>query len=1074
MKQLNSLKKVLTLALFLCVQSLWAQERVISGRITSSDDGSGIPGVNVVVKGATQGTVTDATGNYRISIGADVNFLVFSSVGYIRQEVEVGNRTTVDVVLQVDTRQLDEVVVTALGLTQQKKSLTYSVQEVKSTELLQSREANIVNALNSKVAGVQIISNGGTPGAGASINIRGKNSFTGASQPLFVVDGIPMNNSFRGGGGSGVDVPNRAVDINPDDIETISVLKGPAAAALYGIQGGNGVVLITTKKGAKSDKRTTTVNFNTSYAVENINKTFPLQQEFAQGSGGVFSDAPTQTFLFGPRLSDLRYNGVPDVLSPLGRIVPATDPSARQDQLVRPFDNQGNFWQTGTTWNNHVSIMSGNKDGNLYFSIGHLDQKGIIPNNTFGRTTVKLSGETALSDKFRLSSSATYTRSGGNRIGRGDNFTGPVQGLYRNPAHFDIFNGQSDPRNPIAYQFPNGSQRNFRNRNQIDAMNPADLALGPDGPLWTVNQNAFIDDVHRLNGYVQLNGQILPWLKGLWRGGVDLFSDNRLQTYNVGSFGGDGRYGRVVEETYLDRTFNSDFVLTAEKKVGDFNLTALLGHNHFATQSNYNRIDGNTFNQPDFFNISNATIYANPQQSLVRRATYAAFASVKADYKDMIFLELTGRNEWASTLPKDNNSFFFPSASLSASLTDMFGLQDNKTFSLGKVRLSYASAAQIPAAYSTENFFFRASAVNGFGNGISFPVQGSNIGGVTLGNTLGNPTLKPETNNTFEIGTNLHFLSDRITLDFTYYNSLSRNLLTPLQIAASSGFTTRNVNAGEVRNRGIEAILTLTPLKKDDLRWDMTFNFTRNRNIVESLPEGLAFINLPGFGTIFTPRLIPGQQFGVFYGTGWLRDDQGRRIIGDNGFPIRQDNVLIGNPNPNYLLGIRNTVSWKGLSLSFLFDIRQGGDVWNGTEAVLTNIGATMRTLQRGEQVVFEGVRRDGTPNTQAVTLTQQNWFQQDGRATGAAGVHEQFVEDASWVRLRDLTIGYTLPKSIAQKLKMKSLDVSVFGRNLWLLTNYSGVDPENNLYGISAAQGLDYFGNPNTRSMGISLNASF
>ncbi len=1062
-----------------CCCMLWAlpalaQEKVVSGKVTSGEDNNVLPGVNVVVKGVNKGAVTDAEGNYKVSLPAGANILVFSYIGYLTQEMEVGTRSVVDVVMKVDARQLNEVVVTALGLTQQKKSLTYSVQELKGAEIIQAREANIVNALNGKVAGVQIVSNGGSVGAGASINIRGKNSFTGNSQPLFVIDGVPVSNAFRGGGSSGVDVANRAVDINPDDIESISVLKGPAAAALYGIQGGSGVVVITTKKGSRSEKRSTTVNFSSNYSVESINKNFQLQDQFAQGNNGVFGDLPTVTNMFGPRFTDLRYNGVPDVLSPLGRVVLASDPTARQDQAVVPFDNQAKFWQTGTSWNNHVSITSGNRDGNLYFSMGHLDQKGIIPRNTFARTTVKLSGETALNSKIRLSSSATYTRSGGNKVGRGDNFTGVVQGLYRTPRNFDVFNGQNNPYDPVAYQFANGSQRNFRNRNQIDGMNPSDLGLGPDGPLWTVNQNPFVDEVNRLNGFAQLNYEILPWLKALWRGGVDIFSDQRTQTFNVGSFGGDGRFGRVLEQTFLERTFNSDFVLTAEKKVGDLNLVLLLGHNHFVNHVTFRSIDGNTFNQPNFLNISNATIYANPQQSLTRRATYAAFANLKADYKEMVFLELTGRNEWASTLPKDNNSFFFPSASLALSITDMLGMQDNKTFSLGKLRLSYANAAQIPAAYATETFFFRAGASDGFGQGINFPIQGSNIGGVSLANTLGNPGLKPETNSTFEIGTNLHFLSDRITLDLTYYNSQSKNLLTTLQVSGASGFTGRSVNAGELRNRGIEAVLNVTPVRNENIKWDITFNFTRNRNVVTALPDGLAFINLPGFGTIFTPRLVPGEQFGVFYGSGWLRNEQGERIIGDNGFPVRQDNIRIGNPNPDFLLGIRNSLSYKGITLSFLWDIRQGGDMWNGTEAVMTNIGATVRTAQRGESTVFEGVRRDGTPNTQAVTLTQANWFQADGRATGAAGVHEQFVENASWFRLRDFSLGYSLPKVWASKLKMKALDVSLFGRNLILITDYTGVDPENNFYGLSPAQGLDYFGNPNTRSFGISLNASF
>jgi TonB-linked SusC/RagA family outer membrane protein len=1067
-------KAILTFALLFIHVLVFAQERTIGGKVTAKDGGA-LPGVNVVVKGTTSGAITDAEGNYKIAAPANATALVFSFIGYLSQEVQIGNRTVVDVALEEDTRQLQEVVVTALGLTQQKKSLTYSVQEVKGSEILQSRELNVVNALNSKVAGVQIISQGGSAGAASSINIRGKSSFQGSSQPLFVVDGVPINNSFRtNSSSSGVDVPNRAIDINPDDIESISVLKGPAASALYGIQAGSGVVVITTKKGSKSEKRSTTVQFSSNYSVETVNKTFQLQDEFAQGTGGVFSDAPGQTFIFGPRFTDLRYDGVPDVLSPLGRVVPSTAANARQDLLVTPFDNQAKFWQNGTTFNNHVSLMSGNKDGNLYFSLGHLDQKGVIPLNTFSRTTIKLSGETALNDKLRLSASATYTRSGGSRVGRGDNFTGVTQGIYRTPRNFDNFNGQDDPTNPTAYVFSNGSQRNFRNRNQIDGMNPSDAGLGPDSPLWTVNRNPFVDEVNRLNGYTQINYQVLPWLKAMWRGGVDVFSDRRLQTFDIGSFGGDGRFGRVFEEVYLDRTFNSDFLLTAEKKFGDFNISALVGHNHFANNVTFTRLAGNTFNVPGNVNIGNATVIENPSQNLARRATYALFSSIKFDYKDLIFFEFTGRNEWASTLPVQNNSFFFPSASMGIALTDLFGLQDNKYFSLGKLRLSYANVGNIPGAYQTETFFFRAGASDGFGNGIAFPIQGSNIGGATLSNTIGNPNLKPESNSTFEIGTNLHFFSDRITLDLTYYHSRNKNQILSVPIASSTGFTARNINAGELENKGIEAILNFVPVKTENFRWELGFNFTRNRNFVVSLTEGLQSVLLAGFGTIFQPRLVPGQQFGTFYGSGWLRNEQGQRIIGDNGFPIRQDNLVIGNPNPNYLLGIRNQISWKDLTLSFLWDIRQGGDVWNGTEAVMTNIGGTVRTEQRGQQIVFDGVRRDGTPNTQAVTLTQANWFQADGRATGAAGVHEQFIEDGSWFRLRDVSLSYSLPKTIASKIKMKGLNLSVYGRNVLLITNYSGVDPENNLYGIGASTGLDYFGNPNTRSWGISLNASF
>ncbi|WP_266366966.1 SusC/RagA family TonB-linked outer membrane protein [Tellurirhabdus rosea] len=1051
-----------------------AQERTLSGRVTTGPENAPLPGANVVAKGSSRGTTTDADGAFRLTVPGDTRQLVISSVGHNTQEVEIGTQTVFNVKLQEDSRQLNEVVVTALGIRQEKRALNYSLQEVKADEIIRAREPNVVNALNGKAAGVQIISQGGSPGAAASINIRGKSSFQGNSQPLFVVDGIPVNNSYRSTGlSSSVDNSNRAVDINPDDIESISVLKGPAATALYGIQAGSGVVLITTKKGSRSDTRRTTVTFNSTASVEQVNKLFPLQDVYAQGTNGAYSDAPGQTFIFGPRISDLRYSSsLTDPRYPQGKIVPATDPTANASAPVQVFDNQRNFYQTGRTFNNHLSISSGNRNGNLYFSIGRLTQEGVIPLNTFDRTTAKLSGETELSPKLRLSSSLTYINSGGQRVGRGDNFVGVTQGIYRTPPHFDIFNGQDDPTNPVAFQFPNGSQRHYRNQNQIDGMNPADAGLGPDSPLWTINKNPYRDRVDRLQGYVQLNYQILPWLGAMFRAGADVFADRRVHAFDIGSFGGDGRFGRIFEDTYINKTFNTDFLLTADKKFGDIGLTALVGHNFFNNDETRSYLDGNTFNQPGLFNISNATVIANPLQSRFRRRTFAAFASAKLDYQGWAFLEGTVRNEWASTLPEQNNSFLYPSVSGGVILTDALKL-NSSVLSYLKIRGSYAQVGNIPEPYQTETFYVRASASDGFGNGISFPIRGSNIGGSTLGNQIGNPDLLPENNSTLEFGADLGFFENRIRLDATYYRSRNRNQIIAVPMASSSGFTSKRINAGELENKGIEAILTVIPVKTSSFQWEASFNFTRNRNLVVSTVNNEPIL-LPGFGTIFQPRLVPGQQFGVFYGSGWRRNEAGQILIGNDGFPIRQDNLLIGNPNPDFLLGIRNSLSFKGLTLSFLWDIRQGGDVWNGTEAVLTNIGATMRTLERGQQRVFEGVRQDGTPNTQAVTLTQANWFQANGRATGAAGVHEQFIEDASWVRLRDVNLSYRLPAKWFGNGLVKGVELTAFGRNLLLFTKYSGVDPENSLYGLSPAQGLDYFGNPNTRSAGLSLNATF
>ncbi|MCU0446010.1 MAG: SusC/RagA family TonB-linked outer membrane protein [Microscillaceae bacterium] len=1073
------MRKIL-LSFLLLSSLLWsealAQERTVRGKVMDTNTKTGIPGVSVIVKNTTTGTVTDANGNFSI-VAQPQNVLEFRVIGYLTQEVIVGEQSTFEISLAEDVQQLGEIVITALGLEQEKRSLTYSVQNVKGDELLKSREVNVVNALNSKVAGVQITSLGGSAGAGSGIRIRGINSFGGARQPLFVVDGIPINNTTRTtSSAASVDVPNRAIDINPDDIETISVLKGPAAAALYGVQGGSGVVLITTKRGSQTDKRTTSVNFSSSFSVETVNKLFELQDEFAQGTGGVYNDAPGSTFMFGPRFSDLRYSSQFDARYPQGRIVPATDPTARANAVVTPFDNQESFWQAGNTANNHFSIQSGNRDGNLYFSVGHLNQTGIIPLNSFARTTIKLSGEANVTNKIKVGASISYVNSGGRRVGRGDNFTGVVQGLYRTPRNFDIFNGQSSPTNPIAFRFPNGSQRHFRNQNQIDGMNPSDLGLGPDSPLWTVNNNPFNDRVDRLFGFARLSYQILPWLNVMGRVGTDVSTDQRTHAFDIGSFGADGRFGRIFQDTYIDRIINSDLIITANKSFGKFNFNWIIGHNFYNQVNKSNYIDGNTFNQPGIFNINNATIISNPVQRFSSFRTFGVYTNFRMDYENMAFLELTGRNEWTSTLPTENNSFFFPAVSAGVFLNDLFKIPEQKYLTYAKIRASYAFAGNgAPGTYLTDTYFVRASASDGFGNGISFPLRSNNVGGTTLSNTLGNNELKPELTATLELGADIALFKNRISIDFTYYRSRSTNQIVRVTYPTSSGFSGKFINAGELENKGIEVVLNTKPLKIGSFNWDLSFNFTRNRNVVISLTEGLPEILLPGFGTIFQPRLVPGQQYGVFYGSGWRRNEQGTLIIGADGFPIRQDNLLIGNPNPDFLLGIRNTFTYKNLSLTFLWDIRQGGDVWNGTEAVMTNVGATVRTEQRGQQIVFDGVLANGERNTQAVTLTQANWFQNNGRATGASGVHEQFIEDASWVRLRDINLTYRLPSKLLGRTKfIKAMDITVFGRNLLLFTKYSGVDPENNLYGISGSNGLDYFGNPNTRSMGASLNITF
>lgn len=465
-----------------------AQQRTVTGKVSSSDDGLGLPGVNVVVRGTSTGTMTDADGNFSIVVPNESSVLVFSYVGYATQEITVGANSVINLSLVVDAKTLSEVVVTAFGLEQQKRALTSAVQEVSSSEILKSKETNIVDALNAKVAGVQVIRQGGSAGAAASITIRGNSSISGENQPLFVVDGIPINNSFRTFARSAsVDVSNRAIDINPNDIESITVLKGPAATALYGQQGGSGVVIITTKKGAKQDPKNVRVDFSSNYSVDKIINYFPSQMFYSQGDNGVFGN-PTFSH-FGPPLTTLRYDGTNlNPLDPRGRIVDMNHPSAIADATLTPVNNQKNFFTNGSTFDNNVSISGSTAKGNHLLSIGNYAQKGIIPNNTFDRFSVRLTSDNMIRDDFRLIGSANYVNSKGTRFGRGDNFSDAVQGTFRTPPSFD---------NTLGYVLPNGHQRSFN----YNITNPD--AGSPDNPFWTVNNNPFNDNVHRLIGYVQ-------------------------------------------------------------------------------------------------------------------------------------------------------------------------------------------------------------------------------------------------------------------------------------------------------------------------------------------------------------------------------------------------------------------------------------------------------------------------------------------------------------------------------------------------------------------------------------------
>ncbi|NMM49343.1 SusC/RagA family TonB-linked outer membrane protein [Marinigracilibium pacificum] len=1041
-------------ALLLLMFQTLAQESTVTGTVTGAN-GEGIPGVNVLIQGTGRGVVTDISGNYSIGIPSSDVTLVFSSIGYVSQEIPVGARSTINVVLQEDVQQLSEVVVTAVGIEQSQRELGYSVQEVKGDNLTKSKEPNLVNALNSKAAGVNVYSSSGDPGSSSSIRIRGNTSIFGNNSPLFVVDGVPIDNSQfgtaadNGPGVDGTNTSNRAVDINPEDIESISVLKGPAATVLYGIRAANGAIIITTKKGVKNTKPS--ITFSTSFEVTEVNKLPDLQREFSQGRNGVFRGPETfEGFSWGERIDEN-----PD---------------------LNGYNSFETFFIRGLNSDNNISVRGGTENVRYYASAGYLRQEGISPNSEFERYSFKSNISADLTEKFTASISANYVNSGGVRMQQGSNLRGIMLGLVRNAPSFDIGNGktgQDAADDPATYTNPDGTQRSYRNGIY-------------DNPFWVVNKNYTTDEVNRIIGFVSFDYEIIDNLKATYKLGIDQYSDRRLGRVDIVP---DWNPGQIRNDNIYSRDLNSDFYITYNKDFdGDFSINALLGHNYYKSNVRINTVIGNTLSQPGFYNIANASDVVS-FENINQRELVGVFANVKLGFRNFLFLNLSARNDWSSTLPEGDNSFFYPAVSLGFDFTQAFNMQSS-FLSYGKIRASYGQVGNDAPLYATQNYFTQAV---GGGDGfiadavIQFPFLGNNA--FEQNGVLANNNLRAELTSTFEVGADLKFFDNRLGLDVTYYYSETKDQIIPVDISSSSGYLNRIQNAGLISNEGIELVLNGVAYESDNFSWDISLNFTAYETTVEELAEGIDNIFLNGF-TSTSSRAIEGEPFGVLFGQGFQRTDDGQLIIGTDGFPLQAaDPKIIGDPNPDWLMGISNSFQFGDFNFSFLWDFRYGGDVWNGTNGVAEYFGVTQETAdyrgEAGQNVVFEGVVQSGTDdagnpiyvtNTQQVDLNNNaigigsNKWQRYGFGT----LGEENVQDASWIRLRQVSLSYSFPRSVMESGPFDGLDITLTGRNLLLFTPYTGIDPETNLTQTSNGFGLDYFNNPNTRGYSIALRFTF
>jgi len=1010
------------------ISAMVAQERTVTGTVTSSGDGMTLLGVNVIIKGTNQGTVTDMDGKYSITV-SETATLLFSSVGFASKEVVVGNQSQITISLQEDLESLDEVVVTSFGIEQSKKSLGYSVQEIGAKEIAQSNQQNVVSALQGQSAGVQITNSGGAPGQSARIIIRGVNSLdpNADNQPLFVIDGVPIDNSTTESGGTPRGLTNRAADINPNDIESLSVLKGAAATALYGVRAANGAVIITTKRGKEGDVR---ININSSLGFEKVNKYPEFQEVYGQGFSGEYN--PNSFWPnWGPSMTEIN----------------AIDPN------VRFYDIWKDAFNTGVQIDNSVSISGGNEKATFYGSLGNLDHEGIMPFSSWGRTSARLNGEIKFSEKFRFSGNINYTISGGNRVPH-DRFMERM--VYWAPNH-DV----------TDYINPDGTMKTYSNTN----------------PLYDAKFSTFEDEVNRIIGNFKFTYSVFDWMELNYIVGTDYFSDSRTEI-TPGPLGIDGEVplsstGFITETRIQSRDINSNFFVTLKSDWSEKLKTTLrIGNDIF--ERDFNRVDatGTDFVIPKFYDLSYTNQISNSQHKRKKRLV-GVYGDLMVSYDNMLFLNITGRNDWTSTLPIGNNSFFYPSVNLGWVFSQAFNTPDFLTF--GKIRASWAQVGK-----DTDPYLIGQK----YNSPDIYPLAGQV--GFTRFSQFGDPGLKPEETTSIELGTDLRFFENRFEIDFTWYKSNSKNQIIPVPVSETVGFSTFVTNAGEIENQGIEFIVRGTPIKTENFSWDITLNTSYNKNVVVNIREGIEEIvvgSQSGYaGSSVTLKLIEGEAYGNIFGSSYQRlgadpdnlflDRNLPIVIGENGFPVRNGNQLIlGNSTPKWIGGIKNDFTYKGFDLSFLIDFRTGVEQYNQFDNFFSAFGIPKYTLDRNDTKVFNGVLADGSPNTQPVWLGQG--VGPDERDYGAGFYRntyrtssENFVYDASFIKLRNISLAYNFPEKVLNGLPITSARISVAANNIILYTPWIGFDPESFSSGAGGnAVGLTGLGYPGVQSFFFNLN---
>ena len=1052
--------------------SLTAQ-RTISGIVT--DDAGPLIGATVMAEGTTVGTVTDLDGLFSLSVPEGIEGILVTYTGYEGTTVPITTATTYDIALNESALDLSEVVVTALGVKREKKSLGYAVQDLDSDVIEQTRSTNVVNGLSGKVAGLQV-SAGNVPGGGSQVTIRGSSSVLGNNQPLYVIDGVPMEGDFAApiDGATDNNIYGGGIsEISPDNIESITVLKGANAAALYGSRAANGVILVTTKSG--SEVEGLTVSYAGSYSIENPFVVPEFQNVYGGGTGGVtwYADGRNGGITDPLAVEQFR-NAYPD--APLvgtagvdeswgapmdGRLVRQWWTGTEVAPLVPAPDSWSNFWDTGNTANNTLSISNNYGSGNFRFSFGRFDTKGILYNNDYERNNFRLNIDQELAPKLKVSVSSEYIKSGS------DNRQQPALwevgswhhrhddwGLLRDyEDYMDVHIVREGDVYPYAnWQHSFASNRFYEQRNLTNA-----------------------NEKDRLLGNIAFTYEFLPSLSLMVRAGTDMWTDTRRSI---------NRFARVKSGSELTEAFsedvmrrqetNLDFILTYNNYFGeDFSLNAQFGGNHRSNYFKRNYIAVNDATINGLYNVSNNASQNTNVSRIEEKEVNSFFGAASFGYKNFLYLDLTARNDWSSTLPVESNSYFYPSVSVSGVITDAFDI-GSRVLSYAKVRAGWAQVGSDTDPYRLRQVFAPSTSWNA--TTPLFAEQG----------TIANTDLRPERTTGKEAGIDLRFLGGRIALDVTAYEQITEDQIINIAVSRATGYESKLINAGKVRNRGVEMILSGAVIDLPKFGWDVTLNYAKNNNTVlelytdESGNELETIVLATRRGLSLEARV--GQPYGTLFGTGFARVPDGElagEVIFENGVPMKDPDLkVLGNVSPDWIGGIRNTFRVGAFSANFLIDARIGGEIAEESTSIGMQTGVyPMTAIGREEGVIGNGARNIGDGETPVYVPNDVVAPTRD--AVGALSVryaNEGAIFDASYVKLREAGITYALPQALLSSVSfLRAASISIIGRNLAMLySNHSQVDPEFNRLGGNLQGALSYTTIPSTRSFGVNLNLTF